>query len=168
MLIPLLPRIYPMATTLKCPGCNTKLTVGDDRAGTTFACPRCSAAVVVPGPRAPSSLPRPSHSPLPIAAARPRPVPKSAADPTKASDHERRGVRNAISANRWVLGGVLLFVLGVVAAVGVRAALNATNPSSDGMAGVSETLPPRRTPVATAPTGRTENCSITSGRAGWS
>ena len=37
-----------MPITLICPGCQTRLTVGDDRAGTTFRCMLCATAISVP------------------------------------------------------------------------------------------------------------------------
>ncbi len=37
-----------MPIVLLCPGCKTRLTVGDDRAGTTFGCPRCATPISVP------------------------------------------------------------------------------------------------------------------------
>ena len=37
-----------MTITLHCPGCTTRLTFGNDRAGTSFSCPRCTSAIHVP------------------------------------------------------------------------------------------------------------------------
>jgi hypothetical protein len=41
-----------VAIVIHCPGCKTRLTLGDDRAGQCFDCPRCNTQVAVPlGPR---------------------------------------------------------------------------------------------------------------------
>jgi hypothetical protein len=37
-----------MAIVVLCSGCKTRLTLGDDRAGTTFNCPRCDGLIGVP------------------------------------------------------------------------------------------------------------------------
>ena len=37
-----------MAFVIICPGCATRLTLGDDRAGTTLACPNCESFIQVP------------------------------------------------------------------------------------------------------------------------
>lgn len=42
-----------MAIILRCPGCSTRLTIDDDRAGTVFDCPNCDSAINVPLPATP-------------------------------------------------------------------------------------------------------------------
>jgi hypothetical protein len=37
-----------MAIIIVCPGCKTRLTLGDDRAGETFECPKCPEMITVP------------------------------------------------------------------------------------------------------------------------
>ena len=39
-----------MAIVVTCSTCNTRLTLGDDRAGDRFECPQCDATIKVPGP----------------------------------------------------------------------------------------------------------------------
>lgn len=55
-----------MAITVLCPGCSTRLTVDDERAGETVDCPRCDLTMSIPYPGKPvppsssgSSLPPP-------------------------------------------------------------------------------------------------------------
>ena len=42
-----------MAIVVTCSACNTRLTLGDDRAGDRFECPQCDAMIKVPGPAQP-------------------------------------------------------------------------------------------------------------------
>jgi len=80
-----------MAIIIFCPGCGTRLTVGDDRAGTSLECPKCDVAIAVPSvlpppPAPPPTPPRPSGPvpprgmpPLPPA---PPPLPPPLPPPT--------------------------------------------------------------------------------------
>lgn len=67
-----------MPIALLCPGCKTRLTVGDDRSGTTFTCPRCSTAISVPMT---APLPTPAPRPAPPPAPLPPPPPRRAPAP---------------------------------------------------------------------------------------
>ena len=62
-----------MPITLFCPGCRTRITLGDDRAGTAVACPKCATAISVPLP--PSALDSGPDLHLPDAPEVPAPVP---------------------------------------------------------------------------------------------
>ncbi len=42
-----------MPIVISCSTCNTRLTLGDDRAGDRFECPQCDAIIKVPGPAQP-------------------------------------------------------------------------------------------------------------------
>ncbi len=54
-----------MPIIIFCPGCNTRLTLGDDRAGETIECPRCDAAITIPAMMPPPPPPSPVPPPLP-------------------------------------------------------------------------------------------------------
>src|SRR5947208_1190643 len=49
---------------LMCPGCRTRLTTEDDRAGETFPCPRCRTAITLPLPTPLVPVPEPPPFPL--------------------------------------------------------------------------------------------------------
>ena len=46
-----------MAIIVFCPGCTTRLTLADDRAGATVACPRCGRAIPLPALEPPAPAP---------------------------------------------------------------------------------------------------------------
>ena len=77
-----------MAIVVFCPGCKTRLTLGDDRAGETFECPRCDKPISVPmlvvPPAPPPPVPRGKATPPPL----PPPAPLEVAEPAPA---ESRG-----------------------------------------------------------------------------
>lgn len=56
-----------MPITILCPGCKTRLTLDDYRAGTTFGCPKCATAINVPivVESPPTPLPPPPAPPVP-------------------------------------------------------------------------------------------------------
>ena len=66
-----------VAITLLCPGCKTRLTLGDDRAGTTLPCPKCGTAISAPVAARPVPPPRPATPPLPPPRPLPPPLPSS-------------------------------------------------------------------------------------------
>jgi hypothetical protein len=125
---------YHMPITLLCPGCKTRLTVGDDRAGTTFNCPKCSTAisvpVVVPAP-APSpvavdfedgmSPPSPAPAPPgPEPSPRPRPTPEpDGEDEPPPGYRPRRRRRKKAGVGLWIVFGVCAVVTAAVLVVGV-------------------------------------------------
>lgn len=140
----------PVAITLICSGCKTRLTVGEDRAGTTFPCPRCTSAITVSVLTSPQAEPshRPVPPPLPSPPPRPNPAPKAAIEPPpepkpppspkqkpKARTRRRKQerTRSLLAVIAAIMGSVLfLFVL--VCGGGLywvtRDSARSTNPSS--------------------------------------
>ncbi|MBN9120624.1 MAG: hypothetical protein J0I06_15975 [Planctomycetes bacterium] len=109
-----------MAIVVTCSACNTRLTLGDDRAGDRFECPQCDATIKVPGP-----------SPLPAgAAAAPTPVPPAKPEPDFDPESEHTGPDKRVLIG--VLAGVaallLVGVAGVVLAVRQPAEVAKTDP----------------------------------------
>jgi hypothetical protein len=102
---------------ISCSACNTRLTLGDDRAGDRLECPQCDAMLKVPGPSQP-----PARTPA-AAAAPPAPQTKPSraarrADPDPDDEPEKTG------PDLRVMGGIVAGVVGlffVVVAVGLFA-----------------------------------------------
>lgn len=80
-----------MAIIVFCPGCKTRLTMGDDRAGDTLECPQCDATITIPALMPPPPPPLPTAPPTvytwPTA---PAPDPDAAEEEPRAPRSRRR------------------------------------------------------------------------------
>lgn len=96
-----------MPIVVLCPGCKTRLTVGDDRAGTSLGCPRCATAIRVPAAVTPPPPPPPPSTPPRVIDYKPESEPPDSAP--------RRPRRARGAPVRWVALAVLLFAVVAVA-----------------------------------------------------
>ena len=121
-----------MSITATCPGCNVRLTLGDDRAGDRFECPNCDATIKVPGAEpALASAPR---TPAPAARTTAPPMAEPEAPESRSGPDGR------------VVGGVIAGVVGLLV-VAVAVAVFALRKPPE----TANSTPEPSTPTSPAP-----------------
>lgn len=113
---------YRMPIVILCPKCKTRLTLGDDRAGTTLECPRCDGPLSIPvALLPPPASPPPASSPRPIPARPiPAPDPRDRMKPRPRRSRERdENPSHASSAAALILALILGVIIGGAAGAGL-------------------------------------------------
>ena len=114
-----------MPLALLCPGCKTRLTVGDDRAGTSFVCPRCTPSISVPvvakaPPSAPPPLPPRAKPPTPAPPPERR-TPAPVTPPPMEDERRRGGEHSGLGVGSFVIA---VLIVGLDAVLGLIVVLN--------------------------------------------
>jgi hypothetical protein len=122
-----------MSITLICPGCKTRLSVGEDRAGTTFDCPKCFTRISVPVIERATP---PAPAPEPVREIDYEPEPESAPEPDRPRERDYEPDPDYVPRRRKKSGVNMIAVtgvaiLGVLALIMVIVAVSARRDRTD-------------------------------------